>query len=98
MAKWDDAQYLKFGDQRTRAARELLAGVPLESAARVVDLGCGPGNSTALLRARWPGAQVTGVDNSDEMLARARQDDPGVEWVCADAATFVPAQPADVLF
>ena len=98
MAGWDDAQYLKFGDQRTRPARELLARVPLEGAAHVVDLGCGPGNSTALLRARWPGARVTGVDNSDQMLARARQDDPGVQWICADAATYVPAQPADLLF
>jgi trans-aconitate 2-methyltransferase len=98
MAVWDDAQYLKFGDERTRAARELLARVPSGEAGRVVDLGCGPGNSTALLRARWPAAQVTGVDNAAEMLARARRDDPGVEWVCADAAAFVPAQPADVLF
>ncbi len=98
-ARWDDAQYLKFGDERTRAARELLARVPLAGgAARIVDLGCGPGNSTALLRGRWPQAQVTGVDSSDQMLARARKDDPGVEWVCADAATFVPAQPADLLF
>ncbi|MES1210288.1 MAG: methyltransferase domain-containing protein, partial [Pseudomonadota bacterium] len=48
--------------------------------------------------ARWPAAQVTGVDSSEQMLARARQDDPGVEWVCADAATFVPAQPVDLLF
>ncbi|HVT10555.1 MAG TPA: trans-aconitate 2-methyltransferase [Polyangia bacterium] len=98
MAGWDDAQYLKFGDQRTRAARELLARVPLEGAAHVVDLGCGPGNSTALLQARWPDARVTGVDNSEQMLARARQDAPGVDWVCADAASYVPAQPADLLF
>ncbi|HVY37008.1 MAG TPA: trans-aconitate 2-methyltransferase [Polyangia bacterium] len=98
MAGWDDAQYLKFGDQRTRPARELLSRVPLEGAARVVDLGCGPGNSTALLRARWPEARVTGVDNSEQMLARARQDDPSVEWVCADAAAYVPARPADLLF
>src|SRR5205085_6359611 len=63
MAAWDDAQYLKFGDERTRAARELLARVPLDQAGRVIDLGCGPGNSTALLRDRWPCARVTGVDS-----------------------------------
>lgn len=98
MAAWNDAQYLKFGDERTRAARELLARVPLAQPQRVVDLGCGPGNSTALLRERWPAAQLTGVDSSPEMLARARRDAPDVDWVCADAAGYVPAAPADLLF
>jgi trans-aconitate 2-methyltransferase len=93
MASWDHAQYLKFGDERTRAARELLARVPLEQPAHVVDLGCGPGNSTALLRQRWPGARVVGVDSSPEMLERARKDDPAVEWIEADAASFEPAAP-----
>jgi trans-aconitate 2-methyltransferase len=98
MAAWNDTQYLKFGDERTRAARELLARVPLAQAHRVVDLGCGPGNSTALLRERWPAAQLTGVDSSPEMLARARRDARDVEWVRADAATYAPAAPADLLF
>jgi trans-aconitate 2-methyltransferase len=98
MSAWDDAQYLKFGDERTRAARDLLARVPLGRAERVVDLGCGPGNSTALLRERWPAARLTGVDNSPEMLARARKDHSDVEWVCADAATYRPDPPAELLF
>ncbi|HKO93634.1 MAG TPA: methyltransferase domain-containing protein, partial [Polyangiaceae bacterium] len=95
---WDDRQYLKFADERTRPARELLARVPLVHAERVVDLGCGPGNSTALLRERWPQAHVIGVDSSPEMLERARRDAPDIEWVEADAASFVPAGPLDVLF
>jgi SAM-dependent methyltransferase len=64
----------------------------------VVDLGCGPGNSTALLRERWPSAALTGVDSSAEMLRRARQDLPGVDWICADAKSFTVAEPVDVLF
>jgi trans-aconitate 2-methyltransferase len=98
MPSWDDAQYLKFADERTRPARELLGRVPLADARRVVDLGCGPGNSTALLLARWPAARVTGVDSSAEMLRRARQDLPGVEWLEADAGRFVASEPVDVLF
>jgi trans-aconitate 2-methyltransferase len=98
MPTWDEAQYLLYADERTRPARELLARVPLGEARRVVDLGCGPGNSTALLLARWPGAKLTGIDSSEEMLRRARQDLPSVEWVQADAARFVAEQPLDVLF
>jgi trans-aconitate 2-methyltransferase len=98
MPDWDDAQYLKFADERTRPARELLERVPVASARRVVDLGCGPGNSTALLQARWPDAQLTGVDDSAEMLKRARQELPNVEWIEADAGTYAPNEPVDVLF
>jgi trans-aconitate 2-methyltransferase len=98
MATWDQAQYLKFADERTRPAHELLARVPLTTPERVVDLGCGPGNSTALLRARWPGAQLLGVDNSPNMLQRARQDYPDIEWLEADVAGFAPRAPVDVLF
>jgi trans-aconitate 2-methyltransferase len=98
MPTWDDEQYLKFADQRTRPARELLARVPLEAAERVVDLGCGPGNSTALLHERWPAARVTGVDSSAEMLQRARADLPQLEWQHADVGRFVADAPLDVLF
>jgi trans-aconitate 2-methyltransferase len=98
MALWDDAQYLKFGDERTRAARELLARVPLDRPERVVDLGCGPGNSTALLSERWPNARLSGVDNSPEMLERARRDFPSIEWILDDAGSYRAPQPVDLLF
>ncbi len=98
MALWNDAQYLKFGDERTRAARELLARVPLERAERVVDLGCGPGNSTALLRERWPNARLSGLDNSPEMLERARRDFPAIEWTLGDAGSYRASEPLDLLF
>jgi trans-aconitate 2-methyltransferase len=98
LALWNDGQYLKFGDERTRAARELLARVPLEHVARAVDLGCGPGNSTALLCDRWPNARVTGIDNSPEMLERARRDLPTVEWILGDAGSYRATEPVDLLF
>lgn len=95
---WDPATYLAFDDFRTRPATDLLARVALRSAALIYDLGCGPGNSTALLRARWPKARVVGVDNSPEMLARARQDGPLAEWLEADLADFTPEGGPDLLF
>ena len=98
MPAWDDKLYLKFADERTRAAHELLARVPLDIARLVVDLGCGPGNSTALLRTRWPTARVVGVDNSGEMLRRARADWPELEWVHADIREYRSDTSPDLLF
>ncbi|MEY4583335.1 MAG: hypothetical protein RL701_8038 [Pseudomonadota bacterium] len=98
MPTWDDAQYLKFVDARTRPSAELLARIPIAQAHTVVDLGCGPGNSTELLAARWPAAKVIGVDSSLEMLSHARKALPELEWTLGDVRTYKPAQPVDVLF
>ena len=98
MAGWDHAQYLKFEAERTRPARELLGRVPTDDVRVAIDLGCGPGNSTALLAQRWPQARVLGVDNSEEMLTRARADLPALDFLEADVSTYRPSEPADVLF
>ena len=96
-APWDPAQYLKFADERARPVLDLLARVPAETPQTVFDLGCGPGNVTALLARRWPGARVIGVDQSEAMLIEARAHHPGIEFVAADLATFRPEAPADVI-
>lgn len=95
---WDAGQYLKFGEERTQPARDLLARVPLASPRRVVDLGCGPGNSTALLIQRWPEAEVTGIDSSPAMLEQARRDYPKGHWVEADIGAWSPAEAHDLVF
>ena len=61
---WDPGQYLRFADERLRPALDLLGAVPLNSARRVVDLGCGAGNVTAILKRRFPAAEVIGIDGS----------------------------------
>jgi trans-aconitate 2-methyltransferase len=95
---WSAAQYLKFEDERTRPSRDLLAQVPLEAPRRVADLGCGPGNSTELLIARFPGAEVVGVDSSPDMLRQARERLPRCRFVAADLSTWTPEPGTDLLF
>ena len=87
MSDWDARQYLQFETERTRPAIDLLAHVP-GAAQHVADLGCGPGNSTELLIARFPDAIVTGIDNSDDMLAQARKRLPYVTFEKADLADW----------
>lgn len=91
MADWNPALYSRFEDERTRPARELLQRVPLEAPALAYDLGCGPGNSTELLAARWPGATVVGTDNSEAMLASARKRLPALRFELSDIETWQPA-------
>ena len=97
--RWDPDRYLVFADERGRPFVDLLARVGAEAPRTVVDLGCGPGNLTALLRERWPGAEVLGLDSSPEMVERARGLDlPGVRFEVADLREWAPDQPVDVLF
>jgi trans-aconitate 2-methyltransferase len=95
---WNPAQYLRFGDQRTRPAVDLVSRIQVESPQTVVDLGCGPGNSTAVLRSRWPDARVLGVDNSPEMIEAARAAHPEGEWEVADIDSWEPEGQFDVVF
>ena len=71
--RWDPERYLAYADERGRPFVDLVARVGATDARRVVDLGCGPGNLTALLKERWPAADVRGLDSSPEMVARARE-------------------------
>ena len=77
---WDPQQYLVFKGPRLQPAIDLLARIPLEAPQTVVDLGCGPGNVTPLLKQRWPNAKVIGLDNSDEMLDQAQSAVPEVKF------------------
>ena len=98
MADWNAAQYLKFERERTRPARDLLSAVPLDRPHRVVDLGCGPGNSTQLLVDRYSRADILGLDTSPDMLAKARGAVPGARFAEADVAAWRPNEAPDVIF
>src|SRR5271154_7486764 len=90
MSDWNPVLYSKFEAERMRAARDLLARVPLASAGLVYDLGCGPGNSAELLLRRFPDARIIGLDTSDSMLAHARVRAPKAIFVKQDIAGWAP--------
>jgi trans-aconitate 2-methyltransferase len=98
MSDWNANQYLKFEDERTRPPRDLIAQIPLTRAERVIDLGCGPGNSTELLVARYPDAEVIGLDSSPDMLAQARARLPRCTFIEADLVSWTPPERTDLLF
>mgnify|MGYP002538544036 FL=1 len=85
MPDWDSAQYLKFGSQRTQPARDLAARLPAGNPREVLDVGCGPGNSTEVLAKRYPGARILGIDSSPEMVAAASHSHPDLEFRLCDA-------------
>jgi len=98
MTTWDPNRYLRYADERSRPFVELVARIEGEPRT-IVDLGCGPGHLTAVLRARWPDATVLGVDSSAEMIDRARNDgdDPKASYVLADVASWEPDAPVDLI-
>jgi trans-aconitate 2-methyltransferase len=98
MEDWSARQYLKFEDERTRPPRDLLAQVPLRQPRRVVDVGCGPGNSTALLVERFAHAEVVGLDSSPDMLRKARERLPQHTFIEADITVWSPEPGTDLLF
>ncbi|KAL1890547.1 hypothetical protein Sste5346_008217 [Sporothrix stenoceras] len=106
---WSADQYLKFNDERTRAVHDLVHRVPLpggrfplsdkkgDAPLRIIDLGCGPGNSTAVLAERFPGAQLSGVDSSPNMIAKAKATLPNIDFGLADLRTYAPEPGANLL-
>lgn len=95
---WSPNQYLKFSEPRFRPAQDLIGRISIEAPSTIYDLGCGPGNVTQLLLDRWPAAQITGVDDSAEMLEQARQSHAGIFWLQQSIATWAPTVQPDVVF
>lgn len=95
---WDPDRYLTYADERGRPFVELLQRVDTAAPTRVIDLGCGPGNLTHLLLERWPDAQVTGLDASPEMIAKAERDVPGIDFRVDDLRAWAATdETVDVL-
>lgn len=98
MPTWNAGQYLRFAAERTRPCRDLTTALTMDAPRRIIDLGCGPGNSTAVLAERWPSAEIVGMDSSQEMIDAARRDTPEKTFQVGDIATWTPETPYDLIF
>ena len=85
---WNPDLYLRFQKERTQPAIDLCKRVELENLIKILDVGCGPGNSTAILRDRWPNATIIGLDSSPEMINKAKSNYPKEQWELARAMAF----------
>lgn len=94
---WSSEQYSKFENERNRPIYDLLAQIPNSSVNSAADIGCGPGNSTELLRDRFPGAHIMGMDSSANMIEAARKRMPDTDFEIADIATWPNNGPFDVI-
>lgn len=86
MSDWNPDSYLKFKNERTQPSIDLVARIQLHHPGRIIDIGCGPGNSTAVLKSRWPDSEVLGLDSSETMIKAAKENYNNIKWLVADAS------------
>jgi trans-aconitate 2-methyltransferase len=98
MPIWDADLYLKFANERTQPSLDLISRIAIESPCNIIDLGCGPGNSTNMLRQRWPDAHIVGLDSSKEMITSASAAYPEENWILEDAASWIADASYDIVF
>ncbi len=85
---WNPELYLQFGNERTQPSLDLVSRINLTHPEKIIDVGCGPGNSTQILASRWSESRICGIDNSPAMIEKARMDYPSREWEVNDARSI----------
>ena len=96
--RWNSQLYLRYERERTQPSIDLASRIDLDSPAAIIDLGCGPGNSTRVLRERWPAAHITGLDSSTAMIEKARQTSDAIDWRIGDIQIWYEPNRFDLIF
>ena len=98
MSDWNPQEYLEFKTERTQPSLDLLARIRMVHPRSIIDVGCGPGNSTRVLHQRWPHAWIVGIDYSTAMIDQARHDYPDITWIVGDAVQLQTEDRYDLVF
>lgn len=91
MADWSPTQYLKFEKERTQPAIDLVNRIDAYNPVKIIDIGCGPGNSTSVLKSRFPDAYILGIDNSPDMIEAAKKNHPDLDFMLCDVSSDLSA-------
>lgn len=84
MKDWSSTQYLMFESERTQPAIDLANRVFINDPKKILDIGCGPGNSTQVLAKKFPNSYILGIDNSPNMIETAKKDHPNLDFLTCD--------------
>ena len=95
---WNPDLYLKYGNERIQPAIDLVSRIKVNNPDSIIDIGCGPGNSTELLIKRWPESNICGMDNSPAMIEKAKKIFPEREWILMDAGNIRLDKKYDLIF
>jgi trans-aconitate 2-methyltransferase len=95
---WNPEFYLKFGKERIQPSIDLVSKIEFDNPESIIDIGCGPGNSTQVLVERWPKSKIVGIDNSSSMIEKAKKDYPNQEWQLIDASSDELKGKYDIIF
>lgn len=81
---WEAGIYNRYGKERMQPSIDLAGSMREKEFQRILDVGCGTGMSTASLVSNWRKAEIIGVDRSEEMLQKARELLPEVQFLQRD--------------
>jgi len=98
MSDWQPDLYLQFKSERTQPSIDLVSKINQVNPKRIIDIGCGPGNSTQILAQKWPKSKIVGIDSSASMIEKAKQDYPNQEWIIANASSYESEMKFDIVF
>lgn len=93
---WDAEQYDARHHYVSDYGASLVNLLEPKPGERILDFGCGTGRLTHEIAER--GAEVTGIDNSPEMIAQARSKHPDLNFELVDGLTYRPRAPFDAVF